>query len=126
LDTDEITFSEQLFRIFEFEPDSPVTLERIACRVHPEDVETLSAKVELARKAIEEQDYEIRLLTPNGAIKYVRTKSFGFRNEEGRLERIGAIQDVTERRLSEETLANLRSELAHVTRVTSLGVLDRA
>ena len=123
LDTDEITFSKQLFRIFEFEPDVPVTLERISRRVHPEDVQILSGKVDLARNGIEEQDYEIRLRMPNGAIKYLRTKSFGFRGEDGRLEHIGAIQDVTERRLSEETLANLRSELAHVTRVTSLGVL---
>ena len=67
LDTDEITFSEQLFRIFEFEPDLQVTLERIARRVHPEDVQTLSEKIEMARKGIEEQDYEIRLLTPNGS-----------------------------------------------------------
>jgi signal transduction histidine kinase len=123
LDTDEITFSEQLFRIFEFESDSPVTLERIGRRVHPEDVQTLFAKIELARQGPDEQDYEIRLRMPSGSIKYLRTRSFGFRNEDGRLEHIGAIQDVTERRLSEETLANLRSELAHVTRVTSLGVL---
>ena len=36
--TDEITWSEQLYRIFEFEPGTPVTLERIGGRVHPEDV----------------------------------------------------------------------------------------
>jgi C4-dicarboxylate-specific signal transduction histidine kinase len=39
------------------------------------------------------------------------------------LEYIGAGQDVTQRRLSEEALAKARSELAHVARVTSLGVL---
>jgi C4-dicarboxylate-specific signal transduction histidine kinase len=36
---------------------------------------------------------------------------------------IGAVQDVTERRLAEEALTQARSDLAHVTRVTSLGVL---
>jgi C4-dicarboxylate-specific signal transduction histidine kinase len=36
---------------------------------------------------------------------------------------IGAAQDVTESRLSEETLGKVRSELAHVARVTSLGAL---
>jgi len=35
----------------------------------------------------------------------------------------GAVQDVTQRRHAEEALAQARSELAHVTRVTSLGVL---
>ena len=35
----------------------------------------------------------------------------------------GALQDMTERKLSEEALGKARSELAHVARVTSLGVL---
>ena len=36
LDTDEITFSEQLYRIFEFDRDVAVTLGRMGGRVHPE------------------------------------------------------------------------------------------
>ena len=39
------------------------------------------------------------------------------------LEYIGAVQDVTKRRLSEEALGEVRSELAHVARVASLGAL---
>lgn len=35
----------------------------------------------------------------------------------------GYLRDITERRLAEEALAKVRSELAHVTRVTSLGLL---
>ncbi len=46
LDTDEITFSEQLYRIHEFDRDSPVTLERIRSRIHPEDLPLLSEKIE--------------------------------------------------------------------------------
>ena len=37
--TDEITWSEQLYRIFEFDRGVPVTLELIGTRVHPEDVQ---------------------------------------------------------------------------------------
>jgi len=47
----------------------------------------------------------------------------GRRDREGRLVYIGAAQDVTERRLSEETLGKVRSELAHVASVTSLATL---
>jgi C4-dicarboxylate-specific signal transduction histidine kinase len=39
------------------------------------------------------------------------------------VENMGAIQDVTEQRLAEEAISKLRSELAHVARATSLGVL---
>src|SRR6267378_2733724 len=123
LDTDEITFSEELYRIFEFDYDTPVTLEQIVGRVHPEDIPLLSEKMDLARRNINDHDYAIRLRMPDGRVKYLRTKSYGIRDRDGRLEHVGAIQDATEHRLSEEALAKVSSELAHVARVTSLGAL---
>jgi PAS domain S-box-containing protein len=123
IDTDEITFSEQLYRIFELDPNAPVTLEQIGSLVHPEDISLLSEKMDLARRNIDDHDYGIRLRTPDGRVKYLRTKSYGIRHKDGRLEHMGAIQDVTEHRLAEEALSKLRSELTHMARVTSLGAL---
>ncbi|HLZ83488.1 MAG TPA: ATP-binding protein [Caulobacteraceae bacterium] len=122
LDTDEITFSQELHRIFGFDHGAPVTLERIAGRVDPEDRAFLAAKIRAARQA-READYEIRLRMPDGRVRHVQTVSRAMRNPEGRLEVIGAVKDVTERKLSEETLGKVRTELAHVTRVASLGAL---
>src|SRR6202035_325370 len=127
LDTDEITFSEQLYRIHEFDRDSPVTLERIRSRIHPEDLPLLSEKIERARAGGNSAlNYEIRLRMPNGSVKYVRTVAHGTRDRDGRPEIMGAVQDVTERRLSEEELSQARSDVAHVPRVPSLGVLTAA
>ena len=123
VDTDEITFSEEACRIFEFERDAPVTRDRIASRVHPEDIPLLSEKIEDARHSGGEQDYEIRLRMPDDSVKRLHTISHGIRGQAGRLEIIGAVQDVTQRRSSEEALSKARSELAHVARITSLGVL---
>src|SRR6267378_579963 len=123
VETDEIEFSEQLYRIFELDPDVPVTFEQIGSRVHPEDIPLLTEKMDLARRDINDHEYGIRLRMPNGSIKYLRTKSYGIRDRDGRLEHIGAIQDVTEHRLSEEALAKARSDLAHVASVASLATL---
>src|SRR5580700_1407217 len=123
IDTDEITFSEQLYRIFELDPGASVTVEQIGSRVHPEDISLLSEKMDLARRSINDHDYEIRLRMPDGRVKYLRTKSYGIRHKDGRLEHIGAIQDVTEHRLAEEALSKLRTELTHMARVTTLGAL---
>ena len=123
LDTDEITFSEQLYRTFEFDRDAPVTLERIGSRVDAEDIPLLTDKIEAARSCNSDLNYEIRLRMPNGSIKYLRTIAHPTRDRDGRPEIMGAIQDVTERRLSEEAFGKVRSELAHMTRVTSLGAL---
>jgi C4-dicarboxylate-specific signal transduction histidine kinase len=121
--TDEITWSEQLYRIFEFDQDMPVTLALIGTRVHPEDIPTLNDMIARARGAGGDFEYEHRLLMPDQSVKYLHLIAHGARDERGRLEYIGAAQDVTQRRLSEEALARARSELAHVARVTSLGVL---
>ncbi|MFC4527004.1 PAS domain-containing protein [Dyella halodurans] len=123
LDTDVIVFSEELYRIFEFEPGTAVTLERIADRIHPDDILLLSDKKADARSTGADHDYEIRLLMPGGAVKYVHVVSHSTRGRCGQREYIGALQDVTQRRVSEETLGALRSELARMAKVNSLGAL---
>src|SRR5467141_287254 len=121
--TDEITWSEQLYRIFEFEPHLTVTLELIRTRVHPEDLMLLNEMIERVRSAARDFQYEYRLLMPDGSVKYMHLIAHGIRDLEGRLEYIGAVQDVTQRQISEEALATARSELADVARVTSLATL---
>ena len=68
-------------------------------------------------------EYEHRLQMLDRSVKYLHIVAHGRRDKDGRLEYIGAVQDVTQRRLSEEALGKARLELTHVARVTSLGVL---
>jgi C4-dicarboxylate-specific signal transduction histidine kinase len=123
VDTDDVTFSKEANRIFAFDSDGRVSLGQIAARIHPEDTLLLSDKVEVARRTGGDLDYEIRLRLPDGSVKYLRTIAHGSRDENGRLEYIGALQDVTARRLSEQALERARSDLAHVARVATLGAL---
>jgi C4-dicarboxylate-specific signal transduction histidine kinase len=123
VEINEIIWSEQLYRIFEFDEGTPLTVERIYSRVHPEDARSLHEVVERSRRDGSNIECEHRLLMPNLQLKYVNMVAHATRDKEGRLEYIGAVQDVTQRRLSEEALSRARSELAHVARVTSLGVL---
>jgi signal transduction histidine kinase len=121
--TDEITWSEQVYRMFEFDPAVPVTLEMIGARVHPDDIPMLHDMIGRARGDGSDFEYEHRLLMPDHSIKYLHMVGHGTRDQHGRLEYIGAVQDVTERQLSEAALGKLRSELARVGRITSLGTL---
>ena len=61
----------------------------------------------------------------NGRIKFLHVMARATRDSEGRLEYIGAVQDVTQRTLSDEALTKSRSELAHITRVMSLDPCER-
>jgi PAS domain S-box-containing protein len=121
--TDDLKWSDQLYRIFEFELGVPVTFELIGSRVHPEDLPLLYDMIGKAQRGVSDFEYEHRLLMPDRSIKYLHLIGHGTRDREGRQEYIGAVQDVTQRRLSEEALGKARSELANVARVTSLGVL---
>lgn len=121
--TGEITWSEQLYRIFEFDPNTPVTIERIGTRVHPKDMHLLQEMTRRAQDKAHDFEYEHRLLMPDKSVKYLHLIAHATRDQDGQLEYIGAIQDVTQRQHSEEALSKARSELAHVSRVTTLGAL---
>lgn len=120
---DEITWSEQLYRIFEFDPGVELTFALISSRVHPEDLVSFWGMIERARREGVDIDHEYRLLLPDRSIKHLHTVAHGTRGKDGWFEYIGAVQDVTRRRLAEEALCRARLELAHAVRVMSLGAL---
>ncbi len=122
LRTDEMIWSEQLYRIFQIDRGTRVTFELIGTRIHAEDLSVFQEHIERSRRDRSDVQLEFRLQMPDGAIKYVHVAAH-IREDHGRLEYFGAVQDVTERRLSEEALSAARSELSHMARVTSLGVL---
>jgi C4-dicarboxylate-specific signal transduction histidine kinase len=121
--SNEITWSEQLYRIYEFQIGVPVTPELIRTRVHPEDRTLLEIMIEHAREERNNLEWQYRLLMPDHSIKYLHAVGHASRDRNGQLEYIAVVQDVTARRLSEEALAKARSELAKIARTTSLGVL---
>ena len=121
--TDEITWSGQVYRIFDVDPAVPVTLERIQTRIHPDELPLFWEVVDRARADGSDFDYELRLLMPDGSVRHLHVMARAAGRQDGGLEYIGAVQDVTERRRSEAALDRARAELAHVARVTSLGTL---
>jgi PAS domain S-box-containing protein len=123
--TDEITWSEQLYRIYDVEIGVPVTLELIRSRVHPEDVSLIEKMkmVDQARDGGSNFEWQYRLMMPDHSIKYMHAVAHATRDEDGQLEYIAAVQDVTARQLSEDALDKARAQLTHVSRVTTLGVL---
>jgi PAS domain S-box-containing protein len=119
--TDEIKWSNELYCIYEFEIGTPVTRELIRSRVHPEDV-SLIEKMNIVDRAGEGGhgfEWRYRLLMPDHSIKYLHAVTHATRDQDGQLEYIASVQDVTAHRLAEEA----RSELAHAARVISLGTL---
>ena len=121
--TDEIMLSDEAYRIHGIEPGTSVTFELIRSRIHPDNLPMLQQIIDRFRREAGDLDYETRLLMPDRSIKHLHVVAHGARNQDGELDVIGTVHDVTQRRLSDEALGRLRSELAHMARATTLGAL---
>ncbi|HEV7607807.1 MAG TPA: PAS domain-containing protein [Steroidobacteraceae bacterium] len=119
---DDHQWSEEAFRIFEFDPQTKVTVQMIRDRVHPEDLPSFDGVITRGMSG-EDLDFYFRILTAGGGVKHVRGMARVMEQVAGRPLFIGAFQDVTESRAAEEALNRVRSELAQVSRVTTLNTL---
>jgi PAS domain S-box-containing protein len=120
----EVVWSEQTFRIFGYDPQIMPTLELALQRVHPEDVERFRDMIGHASKHKEDFEFEFRLQMPDGAIRYLHVVAHVTQDEPDRLHYAGAVMDVTAAREAERQLHHAQSELARVTRVTTLGEMS--
>jgi PAS domain S-box-containing protein len=110
--TGEIFWSEQTFRIFEFDGATKPTVELCVQRTHPED--RLAVQGTIDRAAAEGRDYEhqYRLLMPDGSEKHVHVMAHAAKDEFGGVEFIGAITDVTAAKETERKLRLSETYLA--------------
>ena len=115
--------SQEFFRILGYDDPRSVTFEMILQRAHPEDRALVELAIGRASRYGKDLDYEHRLLMPDGSVKYVHVVAHAVRDQADRLEYIGAVVDVTATKQAEEKLLRAQAELAHVTRVTTLGEL---
>jgi len=119
---DDHNWSEEAFRIFEFDPAAKITVQMIRSTVHPEDLPTFDAVIARGMTGTD-VDFVFRIVTARGAVKHLHGLARVLAQSGGRPLFIGALQDVTESKLAEEALDRARSELAHVARITTLNAL---
>jgi PAS domain S-box-containing protein len=121
LSTGEIIWSEETFRIFQYDRTTAPTVELILQRVHPEDAPLVKETIERASRDGKDFEHEHRLVMPDGAIKHVHVVAHAERDESGELEFVGAVMDVTAAKQAEEALRRSESNLAEAQRLTHTG-----
>jgi PAS domain S-box-containing protein len=119
----QIFWSDEGYRIFGFEAKTSPSIDLVLSRVHPDDRARVGGVVEGAANDGQDFDLEHRLLMPDGSVKHIRVVARAMRDVVDHVDFVGAVMDVTQIRRAELELHNIRTELAHVTRVTSLGEL---
>lgn len=119
--TGERVGSQEFFRILGFDEPHSVTFEMVLQRAHPEDRALVEGVFERASRDGKDLDYEHRLLMPDGSVKFVHVVAHAGRNHAGQVEYVGAVVDETAAKEAEDKLQKAQTELARVSRVTTLG-----
>ena len=123
-------WTDEMFRIFEFDPNETPSVDKALQRIHPDD------RVRMRQFAGAGPDdrplddnglqppVEYRLLMPDGRIKFVVSLRGPAGPEfSGVGTIIGATMDITDRKNAEEALLRARADLAHASRVNTMGEL---
>jgi PAS domain S-box-containing protein len=120
--------SEEHCRLFGFDRERGVpSFEELIQRIHPEERASAMQRFESQIRAATDLDGHFRIVHPDGTTKYVYSTAHPVFNASGDLvEFVGTLMDITERKRAEEERERLRqveADLAHVTRITTMGEL---
>jgi len=110
-DTGEITWSDETYRIFEYESARKPTLDMIVQRVHPQDRARAREVIDHASQSGTDFEHEYRLLLDDGRVKHVHAIAHSLQDASGHREFIGAVTDISERKTAEEKIRRNETEL---------------
>jgi PAS domain S-box-containing protein len=109
--TGEILWSEETFRIFQYDRTTRPTMDLIVQRIHPEDRALVQRTIERASQDGKDFDFEHRLLMPDGSIKHVHVIGHAEGDQCSECEFVGAVMDVTAAKEAEERIRQSEREL---------------
>src|SRR6202790_4065590 len=117
----EIYWSEETYKIFEYDRAVQPRLELVFRRIHPNDRDRVQKIIEPATQERANLDFEHRLLMPNYSVKYVHVLARALETSSGDLEYIGAVTDVTETKLSEKKLRRSEESFLEAQKLSHTG-----
>jgi PAS domain S-box-containing protein len=113
-DDGEIVWSEETYRIIEHDRTLKPTVDSVVQRVHPDDRARTQQVIDLAVQTGTDFEHEYRLLMADGRVKHVHAIAHAVQNASGSREFIGAVTDITERKMAEERIREQEAELRQV------------
>src|SRR5258708_5994060 len=109
--TGNLLWSDETFRIFQYDRATKPTMELVLQRVHQEDAALVRQTIDGASQDGKEVEQECRLVMPDSTVKHVHMVAHALGNEWGSVEFVGAVMDVTAARQAEERIRQNENEL---------------
>jgi formate hydrogenlyase transcriptional activator len=112
--TEEIYWSAETYKIFEYDRSEKPTLGMIMRRTHPDDRDHVQKTLDRATEARADFDLEHRLLMPDGSVKHLHSLARALTISSGNLEFVGAVTDITAAKQAEEKIREQGLELRQI------------
>ncbi len=111
-----ITWSDELFRIYDMEPQSEeITMEKFQSHIHPDDREMRLKQIEDELNTMQPSEYFFRIISDKNKVKTLHGISEIKADRNGKpIKMFGTVQDVTEQKLIEKELAEQEHFIKHI------------
>jgi PAS domain S-box-containing protein len=113
-DTGELVWSDETYRIFEYDHLVTPTIDSVMQRVHPQDRADFQKVIDGASRGATDFEHTYRLLPPDGRVKHVHAIAHALHDASGNREFVGAVTDITEQRHAEAVIMEQEAELREV------------
>ncbi len=104
-DLSSMTWSDEIYRILGLEPSVRPCVASAKTVIHPDDADALGSSLATSLREGREHGFEYRVLRPDGELRWISCKGSAVFDGDGNAVRLaGILQDITERKLSEERI----------------------
>ncbi len=110
----EIVWSDETYRIFEYDRTLKPTVDSVVQRIHPQDRALAQQVIDRASQTGTDFEHEYRLLMADGRVKHVRAIAQALQDASGNREFVGAVTDVTTAKQAEENVRQSERELRQI------------
>jgi PAS domain S-box-containing protein len=118
----ELSWDAATREMFGVPSDAEIALETFFETLHPDDRDRVKQTWRHALESGTPYQIELRVQRPDGSICWIHVRGRGYCDEAGKpIRMMGIVLDITERKQAETELQQHRAELAHMTRVSTMG-----
>lgn len=119
----DVFWSAEAYRVFGFGKDVQPSVQLLLDRIHPDDAGLARRRFYGLTEPVQRIELEHRIALPDASVKHLNILGKAEREADGGLRISAAVMDITEARRTAELLRKSKAELAHVTRLTTMGEL---
>jgi PAS domain S-box-containing protein len=122
--TGELYWSEETYRIYQYDPTMKPIIPMVYQRVHPEDLHLMEETCKRASQEGKDYQHKFRAVMPDGSLKHIHIVAHSLRDKSGNLEYVGAVMDVTEQKQSQDTIRAAKARFEGILEIAEDAIIS--